>query len=87
VAHDGSRRFEGPGGLRKMLLGQPEQVATATTEKLLTYALGRGLAYYDLPAVRKIVNTAAADGYKLQSMILGVVNSVPFRMKTAETAN
>jgi mono/diheme cytochrome c family protein len=83
---DGTR-FEGPGGLRKMLLGQPEQVATATTEKLLTYALGRGLAYYDLPAVRKIVNTAAADGYKLQSMILGVVNSVPFRMKTAETAN
>ena len=44
---DGTR-FEGPGGLRKMLLGQSDQVATATTEKLLTYALGRGLGYYDL---------------------------------------
>jgi hypothetical protein len=83
---DGTR-FEGPAGLRKMLLGQSGQVATATTEKLLTYALGRGLGYYDLPAVRKIVNTAAADNYKFQSMILGVVTSVPFRMKTAEAAN
>jgi mono/diheme cytochrome c family protein len=83
---DGTR-FEGPGGLRKMLLGQSEQVATATTEKLLTYALGRGLGYYDLPAVRKIVHSAASDGYKFQSVILGVVNSVPFRMKTAESGN
>jgi mono/diheme cytochrome c family protein len=83
---DGTR-FEGPGGLRKMLLGQSEQVATATTEKLLTYALGRGLGYYDLPAVRKIVHSAANDGYKFQSVILGVVNSVPFRMKTAESGN
>jgi hypothetical protein len=83
---DGSR-FEGPGGLRKMLLSQPDQIATATTEKLLTYALGRGLAYYDLPAVRKIVRSSAADSYKFQSLILGVVNSVPFRMKTAESSN
>jgi hypothetical protein len=80
---DGSR-FEGPAGLRKMLLGQSDQVATATTEKLLTYALGRGLGHYDLPAVRKIVQSSAGDNYKLQSIILGVVNSVPFRMKTAE---
>ena len=83
---DGTR-FEGPAGLRKMLLGQSEQVATATIEKLLTYALGRGLGYYDLPAVRKIVHSAANDGYKFQSVILGVVNSVPFRMKTAESSN
>jgi mono/diheme cytochrome c family protein len=83
---DGTR-FEGPAGLRKMLLGQSDQVATATTEKLLTYALGRGLGYYDLPAVRKIVRSAGADGYKFQSVILGVVNSVPFRMKTAESGN
>jgi len=83
---DGTR-FEGPAGLRKMLLSQPDQVATATTEKLLTYALGRGLGYYDLPAVRKIVRSSAADGYKFQSVILGVVNSVPFRMKTAESSN
>ena len=80
---DGSR-FEGPAGLRKMLLGQSDQVATATTEKLLIYALGRGLGHYDLPAVRKIVQSSAGDNYRLQSIILGVVNSVPFRMKTAE---
>ena len=83
---DGSR-FEGPAGLRQMLLGQSEQVATATTEKLLTYALGRGLAYYDLPAVRKIVQSAAKDDYKFQTVVLGVVNSVPFRMKTKELGN
>ena len=70
-----------------MLLSQPDQIATATTEKLLTYALGRGLGYYDMPAVRKIVRASAADGYKFQSVILGVVNSVPFRMKTAESTN
>jgi Protein of unknown function (DUF1585)/Protein of unknown function (DUF1588) len=80
---DGTR-FEGPAGLRRMLLGQSDQVATAATEKMLTYALGRGLGHYDLPAVRKIVQSSAGDNYRLQSIILGVVNSVPFRMKTAE---
>jgi hypothetical protein len=83
---DGTR-FEGPAGLRKMLLGQPEQVATATTEKMLTYALGRGLGYYDLPAVRKIVQAASRDDYRFHTVVLGVVNSVPFRMKTKESGN
>jgi hypothetical protein len=83
---DGTR-FNGPDGLRTMLLGQSEQIATATTEKLLTYALGRGLAYYDLPAVRKIVQAAARDDYKFQTVVLGVVNSVPFRMKIKELGN
>jgi mono/diheme cytochrome c family protein len=83
---DGTR-FEGPAGLRKMLLSQPEQVATATTEKMLTYALGRGLSYYDLPAVRKIVGAAASDDYRFQTVVLGVANSVPFRMKQKELGN
>ena len=83
---DGTR-FEGPAGLRKMLLGQPEQVATATTEKMLTYALGRGLGYYDLPAVRKIVQAASRDDYRFHTVVLGVVNSVPFRMKQKESGN
>jgi hypothetical protein len=80
---DGTR-FEGPVGLRQMLLSQRDQLTTAATEKLLTYALGRGLAYYDMPAVRTIVRSAAADDYRLQTIVLGVVNSVPFRMKSVE---
>jgi hypothetical protein len=68
-----------------MLLGQPEQIATAATEKLLTYALGRGLEYYDAPAVRAIVREAAQGQYKMQSLILGVVKSVPFQMRSSES--
>jgi mono/diheme cytochrome c family protein len=84
VLPDGTK-FEGPKGLRGMLLGQPEQIATAATEKLLTYALGRGLEYYDAPAVRAIVREAAQGQYKLQSLILGVVKSVPFQMRSSES--
>jgi mono/diheme cytochrome c family protein len=86
VLPDGTR-FEGPAGLRDMLVRQPEQIATATTDKLLTYALGRGLGHYDLPSVRQIVRQSARDGYRFQSLILGVVNSVPFRMRTTESGN
>jgi hypothetical protein len=81
VLPDGTK-FEGPKGLRDMLLGQREQIATAVTEKLLTYALGRGLEYYDAPAVRAIVRDAAPR-YSLQSLVIGVVRSVPFNMRTS----
>jgi mono/diheme cytochrome c family protein len=83
VLPDGTK-LEGPAGLRNMLIGQREQIATATTDKLLTYALGRGVSYYDAPAVRQIVREAARDGYRFQSLILGVVNSVPFQMRTSD---
>jgi hypothetical protein len=55
---------------------------------LLTYALRRGLGYYDMPAVRKIVRDAAANNYRFSSIVLGVVNSTPFqkRIKTPEDA-
>ena len=53
------------------------------TEKLLTYALGRGVEYYDMPAVRQIVREAAPDDYRWSSLILGIVKSMPFQM-TAE---
>ena len=55
------------------------------TEKLLAYALGRGLEHYDLPAVRKIVRDAAPNDYRWSSIILGIVNSVPFQMRRAES--
>jgi hypothetical protein len=67
-----------------MLLSQPELIAMAATEKLLIYALGRGLEYYDAPTVRAIVRDAAKDRYSLQSLILGVARSAPFQMRSLE---
>jgi len=55
------------------------------TEKLLTYALGRGLEYYDMPAVRKIVHDAAGQDYRFSSLVLGIVNSAPFEMKKGKS--
>jgi hypothetical protein len=84
VLPDGTK-FKGPVELRKILLSHPEQFATTVTEKLLTYALGRGVEYYDLPSVRKIIHGAAPD-YKWSSLILGIVRSVPFQMSPVRTA-
>jgi len=53
------------------------------TEKMMTYALGRGIDYRDMPAVRLIVKDAGRDGYKFSSLVLGAVRSVPFQMKLA----
>jgi len=53
----------------------------AVTEKLLTYSLGRGLEYYDAPAIRGIVRGAAADDYRWSSVVLGIVESAPFQMR------
>jgi hypothetical protein len=78
---DGTK-FDGPAGLRKLLLEsyRSDFVATAT-EKLLTYALGRGLEPYDMPAVRAIMRKAAADDYRLQALITALVESKPFQMR------
>ncbi len=77
---DGSR-FAGPAGLRDILLGAEERFVETVTEKLLTYALGRGVEYYDGPAVRGLARGAAANDYRWSSMILGVVESTPFQMR------
>jgi hypothetical protein len=73
-------RVEGLAGLRALLLEEPEQFARTVTEKLLTYALGRRLEYYDRPAVRQIVRDAAAHEYRWSAIILGIVKSPPFLM-------
>ena len=75
-------RVDGPVALRKMLAARPETFVGVMTEKLLTYALGRGLEYYDMPAVRKIVQDAATSEFRFSSLVAGVVNSPPFQMKT-----
>jgi Protein of unknown function (DUF1592)/Protein of unknown function (DUF1588)/Protein of unknown function (DUF1585) len=82
---DGSMKFEGPAGLRRALLARRELFVTTLTEKLLTYALGRGLEHYDAPAVRRIAAGAAARDYRLSSLILGIVRSTPFQMRRSES--
>jgi hypothetical protein len=66
------------------LLGSGRFVATLT-EKLMIYALGRGVEYYDAPAVRGILREAARDDYRFSSLILGIVQSTPFQMRRPES--
>ena len=77
----GVGEFRGVTGLEDALLSRPEMFAGALTEKLLTFALGRGVEHYDAPAVRKIVRESAKDKYRFSSIILGIVKSVPFQMR------
>jgi hypothetical protein len=75
--------INGVAGLRDALTRQPELFASTLTEKLLTYGLGRGLDYYDMPVVREIVRDAGRDNYRFSSIVLGIVRSAPFRMRAA----
>jgi hypothetical protein len=81
VMPDGTK-FSGLNDFRSILLANREQFMRTLTDKLTMYALGRGTDYYDGPAVRKIVRDAAASNYKFSSLILGIVNSVPFQMRS-----
>ena len=83
---DGSK-FSGVAGLEAGLLKHPELFVGTMTEKLLTFALGRGIGAHDAPAVRKIVHDARGDGNRLSSVILGIVNSTPFTMRKASSDN
>jgi hypothetical protein len=81
VLLDGTK-VNGPRELRQALLAQKSQFVSAVTEKLLTYALGRGLEYYDAPTVRAIDRAADADNYRWSSLIAAIVKSPPFQMRT-----
>ena len=72
--------------LRQALLRQPDTFVRTVTEKLMVYALGRGLTGTDMPAVRTVVREASRDNYRFSSLILGIVRSVPFRMRIAAPA-
>ena len=76
--------LDGPASLRKALLERRDAVASTATEKLLTYALGRRVEYFDMPAVRTVVRGAARSDYRFSSLITGIVKSVPFTMKRAD---
>jgi hypothetical protein len=87
VMYDGTK-VEGPAGLRKWILGYQDQYVRVATEKLLTYALGRGVEAQDMPLVRKIVRDASRSNYRFSSLVLGVAKSEPFRknMKLQQTS-
>jgi hypothetical protein len=81
---DGTK-VDGVVTLRQALIRNPEIFVGTVTEKLMTYALGRGLAYYDMPTVRAIVRDTAPKGYRFSSIVLGIVNSTPFQKRTKVT--
>jgi hypothetical protein len=83
---DGTR-VDGVVALREAILRRPRNFVSTMTEKLLTYALGRGIDYRDQPAVRTVVRGAAAGDYHFSSLVLGIVNSRPFRTRMAAEAD
>jgi hypothetical protein len=79
---DGTQ-FQGVLGLRKLLLDHRADFVRTVTEKMLAYAIGRSIEYYDLPVVRQVTRSAAPGDYRWSAVILGIVKSVPFTMSTA----
>ena len=71
----------GPNALRAYVLRRPDQFVQTLTEKLMTYALGRGVEYTDMPTVRAIVRDSAQHGYRFSSIVTGIVKSAPFQMQ------
>ncbi len=84
VLPDGAA-FDGLPDLRGVLDGRRDEFVTTVTEKLLTYALGRGIEHYDRPAIRAIVREAAQDDYRWSSIIAGIARSLPFQMRRSES--
>jgi len=86
--YDG-QQVQGPVGLRTALLRYSPQFVRMVTEKLMTYGLGRGVEYYDMPVIRQIVRDASKNNYKFSSIVSGIVKSAPFqmRMKVENAAN
>ena len=74
----------GPSELRAALLQHPEQFAQTLTEKLTMYALGRGVEYYDMPEIRKIVKDARRDNYRFSSIVTGIISSPEFQSSVVE---
>ncbi len=85
VLFDGAN-FQGVVEFRKVLLSHSDEFIRTVTEKLLTYAVGRGVQYYDAPAVRKILREAAPANYTWSSLILGIVKSAPFQMRRSHSS-
>jgi len=78
-------KIDGPVALRNILMAKPDIFVGVFTEKLMTYALGRGMQYYDMPTVRAMVRDAGRNDYRFSSVVLGIVKSTPFQMKVKGT--
>jgi hypothetical protein len=76
-------KFQGLPGLRAVLLAQEDRFAATVADRLLAYALGRGLQYSDRPAVRAVVRDATPTHYRWSAIVIGIVKSVPFQMRAA----
>src|SRR5439155_5269639 len=79
--------FDGPSGLREVLMSKKDMFVETFSERILTYALGRGVEQYDHPVLRKITREAASDNHRWSSIILGIVNSAPFQMRRVSDGN
>ena len=77
----------GPSELRETILKYSPQFVRFATEKLMTYGVGRGMEYYDMPVIRSIVDNAKSDNYQFSSLVMGVVNSPQFQMRMKEGEN
>jgi len=87
TVYDGTK-IEGPVGIRQWLIGYSDQFVQVATEKLMTYALGRGVEYPDMPLVRSIAHDAGKNGNKFSALVLDIVKSKPFlmNMKVQQTS-
>ena len=83
--YDGTK-MDGPTGLRSALLKHKDAFLQSFTENLMTYALGRRVEYYDMPAIRQIVRDAARNDYRMSAFFLSVVKSPAFQMSAADAA-
>jgi hypothetical protein len=86
VLPDGTT-FDGPAGLRQILAQKRDMFVETFTERLMTYALGRGIEQYDAPVIRRIVREASLDDQKWSAIILGIVKSNPFQMRRVSDGN
>jgi hypothetical protein len=86
VLPDGTQ-FNGPAGLREVLVAKQDMFVENFTEQLLTYALGRGVEEYDRPVLRQIMRDTASDDHRWSSVILGIVNSTPFQNRRVSDGN
>jgi hypothetical protein len=76
--------FKGVSGLETAILNRPEVFVSTMTEKLMTFALGRGVEHYDGPAIRRVVREVRKDNYRFSAIVLGIVRSVPFQMRNSK---
>ena len=80
----GGKTFQGPSELKAILLSEKDAFASAITDKMMTYALARGLERYDKAAMKEVTTKLAAGGYKFSTLVIGIAESMPFQMRRSD---